>query len=184
MSWEHATAHLNDSQRGQIARDAARRRWERTNAEKINTLDDATRTIVAARVSRCMSQSGAAREMGIASVTLHRIESSNRNVGSEYLAKAIAWATAAHDRDGLLEQRERSPKPRYQRPLPSDPQPRRVPVFVAEPAPLPPRMLLSGACPYWSRWQVSITEAACAWTATQLPGICEDCAGILALAAQ
>lgn len=179
MSWEHARSHLIDSQRSEISREAAHRRWQMNVAANLDKMDERVRSIVSARMDRCMSQEGAAREMGISSVTLSRIETGRGNPGEQFVVAALAWAVAPHERDGLALKRASQPKPRYQRPLPSDENVGRV-RWVAPPEPPKPVFLFSDKCPVWWPSQTRISEAACAWT-KETCSRCIDCPGILEL---
>lgn len=183
MSWEHARSHLIDSQRSEISREAAHRRWQMNVAANLDKMDERVRAIVSARMDRCMSQEGAAREMGISSVTLSRIETGRGNPGENFIVAAVAWAVAPHERDGLALQRASQPKPRYQRPLPTDENVGRV-RWVAPPEPLKPVFLISRLCPWWGEADTAITIATCEDTRSNGVARCRVCPGIVEVSAR
>lgn len=179
-SWATATENLPSEIRSEIARIAASRKWLERNRDKLKLLRGEVRRIIEARLDRCMSQEGAAREMGISSVTLSRIENGRTSVAEELVTQALAWATAPHERDGLQSARGELPKPRWQRPLRTDPAPE---LREIAPPPSRPALLISRACPYWQTGDIAITEATCEDTRFHGIRTCRGCAGIAALAA-
>lgn len=179
--WATATENLPSEVRSEIARIAASRKWLERNRDKLKLLRGDVRKVIEARLDRCLSQESAAREMGISSVTLPRIENGRTSVAEELAAQALAWATAPHERDGLQSARGDLPKPRYQRPLRTDPSPVLREIERAPERPAPPALLISDRCPMWGPAQISITESTCAWTRERATR-CASCPGIAALA--
>ena len=143
-SWANARMNMSDEQRSSIASDAARKRWDQKTRARVEAQrgdKTSAEIVLTTRLERGLSQCNAARQIGISGVTLSRLEAGNRNVGPEFVAKALAWVAAPP---------MATLPPVHQRPQrePTQPLPVEKPVRVV---PRAPDMLFSARCMWWGR---------------------------------